>query len=118
MLFQQSNDMEFAGAFYYFVVAPLAIALRNVCTQCLCVCVCLLSVLDWPVIVIVSAGGVRTNKQSLVQKSCAYFFVRSPRLISQGCCAQQLAPQDTVLHTSWRVPTGSGSCFDKVMICV
>ena len=40
MLFQQSSDVEFAGVFYYSVVAPLAIALREDCTQCVCVYMC------------------------------------------------------------------------------
>lgn len=39
MLIQQSNDVEFAGVFYYSVVAPLAITLREDCAQCLYVCV-------------------------------------------------------------------------------
>lgn len=45
MLFQQSNDMEFAGVFYYFVVAPLAITPREDCTRrFVCGCVCLPSI--------------------------------------------------------------------------
>ena len=47
MLFQQRNDVEFAGVFYYFVVEALAITVRKDSTECLCVC--LPSMWDLPV---------------------------------------------------------------------
>lgn len=119
MLFQQSNDMEFAWSVLLFCGSTSRHnSEKRLYPVFVYVCVCLPSILDLPMILIVSAGEIRTNKQSLVQKSSAYFFLCSLCLISDGCCAQQLALRDTVLYTSWRVPTRSGSCFDKVMICV